>query len=109
MPKRGQTVEKESQMYALFVEVNADESRTDAAREYLNKEVAPRARQAGAKGGYWLAPSDGRGVSMTVYETEDEAREVAKRFQVGEPPPSPGPPEGVTLRTVKVLEVLASV
>jgi hypothetical protein len=95
-------------MYALFVEVNAEESHTDFAREYLNREVAPMARKAGAKAGYWLAPTGGRGVSMTVYDSEEQAREVASRFQVGQPPSDETPP-GVIVRTVEVLEVLASV
>ena len=95
-------------MYGLFVEVNADESRKAEAREYLNSVIAPSARAAGAKAGFWLAPTGGRGVSMTVYETEEEARQVASRFQVGQRP-SDEAPEGVTVRTVEVIEVLASV
>ena len=94
-------------MYALFVEVNADNSHTERAREFLNRVAVPGAREAGATSGYWLAPFDGRGVSMTVYETEDQARAVAKRFQAGERP-SPDAPEGVTVRTVAVQEVIAS-
>jgi hypothetical protein len=100
---------KGADMYALFVEVNADESQTDMAREYLNGVVVPGARQAGAQGGHWLAPFDGRGVSIVTYETEEAARAVADRFTVGERPPSPDAPEGVTVRTVEVREVLASI
>jgi hypothetical protein len=94
-------------MYALFVEVNADDSHAEQAREFLNRVAVPGARAAGAKGGYWLAPAGGRGVSMTAYETEDEAKEMAKMFQVGQPPTPEMPPE-VTVRTVEVREVLAS-
>ena len=46
------------------------------------------AREAGAKAGYWLAPQNGRGVSIVVYETEDEARAVAARTEPGKPPRS---------------------
>ena len=95
-------------MYALFTEVNADESQAEAGREFLNQVVAPRARQSGAKAGYWLAANDGRGVSIVVFDTEDAARAVASMFTVGQPP-GPGAPEGVTVRTVEVREVLASV
>jgi hypothetical protein len=95
-------------MYAVFTEVNADESHTEAGREVLAKVAAPMARQAGAKGGYWLAPQNGRGVAVVVFETEDEARQVASRFEVGKPP-MPEAPEGVTLKTVEVREVIASV
>ena len=60
------------------------------------------------KGGYWLAPQNGRGVAMVVFETEEEARTAAAMFRVGEPP-MPDAPEGVTVETVEVREVLAAV
>jgi hypothetical protein len=94
-------------MYAVFVEVNADESHTEPAREYLPK-VAGTAREAGAKAGYWLAPQNGRGLSVIVFNTEDEARAVAGRFEVGKPP-MPDAPAGVTVKTVEVREVIAYV
>jgi hypothetical protein len=91
-------------MYAVFIEVNADESHTDQAREILPKTVAVQARESGGKGGYWLAPQGGRGVSVVVYDDEATARAVAARFVIGEPV---GDVEGVTWRTVEVREVLA--
>jgi hypothetical protein len=95
-------------MYALFTEVNATEAVTEAAREFLPKVAVPRARENGAKAGYWLAAQGGRGVSVVVFETEDEARQAAAQFRVGEPP-MPDAPEGVTVKTVEVREVLAAV
>jgi hypothetical protein len=95
-------------MYAVFTEVNANESHIETAREFLPQRAAPMARQGGAKGGYWLAPLGGRGVSMVVFETEEEARAAAARFTVGEPP-MPDAPEGVTVKTVEVREVLAAI
>ena len=95
-------------MYAMFTEVNADESMIDEAREQLQNFAAPRAREWGAKGGYWLAPVGGRGVSVIVFETEEEARKVAANFEIGKPP-MPDAPAGVTMRTVEVREVLAIV
>lgn len=93
-------------MFAVFIEVNAEDSHIDAAREALPERVAPMARESGAKAGYWLAPQGGRGVSMTVYETEEEARKVADQFTIGaETEVVPG----VTFRTVEVREVLAHV
>jgi hypothetical protein len=95
-------------MYALFVEVNANDAHTEFAREFLNRVAVPGSRQAGAKAGFWLAPAGSdRGVSMTVYETENEAREMAKMFEVGKAP-SPDMPQEVTVRTVEVREVIAS-
>jgi hypothetical protein len=95
-------------MYAVFTEVNANESHVDAAREFLPQRAAPMARERGANGGYWLAPQGGRGVAMVVFETENEARAAAAMFRVGEPP-MPDAPEGVTVTTVEVREVLAAI
>jgi 4-hydroxyphenylpyruvate dioxygenase-like putative hemolysin len=95
-------------MYAVFVEVNADESQIEAGRKFLNETAAPTARERGAKAGLWLAPQNGRGVSVVAFETEDEARTAASMFQVGQAP-MPDAPQGVTVKTVEVREVLASV
>jgi len=95
-------------MYAVLVEVNADESVTETAREYLNKNVRPRAAERGAKAGYWLAPAGGRGVSIVVFDTEAAAQQVASLLQVGQPPQE-GAPEGITVRNVEVREVIAAV
>jgi hypothetical protein len=95
-------------MYAVFAEVDAEESVTEAGRDFLNRVIAPMAREQGAAAGYWLAPAAGRGVAVIVFDTEDKAREAAGMMPVGKPP-HPEAPEGVTLRTVEVREVLASV
>ena len=95
-------------MYALFTEVNADESHIEAAREFLPKVAVPMAQKAGAKAGYWLAPQNGRGANVLVFDTEDKARAVAARFEVGKPP-MPDAPAGVTVKTDEVREVIASV
>ncbi len=94
-------------MYAIFVEVNATEANSEAAREFLPRVAVPRAREGGAKSGYWLEAQGGRGVSMVVFETEDQARNAAANLRVGEPP-MPDAPEGVTVKTVEVREVLAA-
>jgi hypothetical protein len=86
-------------MYAIFVEVNADPSLDDQARKILQETIAPMARNAGARAG-------GRGVSVTVFDSEEAARRQADQLKVGQAPP--GAPPGVTFRTVEVREVLAS-
>ena len=93
-------------MYAVFVEVNADASLEDQARKVLQETIAPRARDAGARAGYWLSAQGGRGVSVTVFDSEEAARHQADQLKGGETPP--GAPPGVTVRTVEVREVLAS-
>jgi hypothetical protein len=95
-------------MHAVFTEVNADEAAIATAREILPQVAVPRAQEAGARGGYWLAPQNGRGVAVVVFDTEDAARAAAGRFEVGQPP-FPGAPAGVTVKTVEVREVLASI
>jgi hypothetical protein len=92
-------------MYAVFIEVNANESHVEMARKMLNEEAVPMVRASGAKAGYWLAPVGGRGVSVTVYDTEEEARAVAETMKVGD---TAAPGTDVTFRTVEIREVIAS-
>jgi hypothetical protein len=93
-------------MYAVFAEVNADASLNDQARQILEGTAVPMARDAGALAGYWLSAQGGRGVSVTVFDSEEAAKRVADQLKVGEAPPAA--PPGVTFRTVEVREVLAS-
>ena len=93
-------------MYAVFAEVNADASLNDQARKIIPETIVPMARDAGARAGYWLSAQGGRGVSVTVFDSEEAARRAADLIKVGEVPP--GAPPSVTFRTIEVLEVLAS-
>ena len=92
-------------MYAVFVEVNADASLDDQARQIIQETILPMVRDAGALTGYWLSAQGGRGISVTIFEAEEAARRQADQLKVGEAPP--GAPLGVTFRTVEVREVLA--
>ncbi len=94
-------------MHALFIEVNADESAIDEARRVLPEVAVPRARELGAKSAYWLAAQGGRGVSIALFDSEEDAKKAASRFTIGQPP-MPNGPSNVTVRTVEVREVLAS-
>lgn len=93
-------------MYAVFIEVNADDSHAEQARKALPELAVPSAREQGARGGYFLAPQNGRGISVTVYDDESAARSAAVGFTVGEPV---GLVDGVTVRTVEIREVFAEV
>jgi hypothetical protein len=95
-------------MYALFTEVNADESLIEVARPYLQQTAAPGARELGALAGYWLAPQGGRGISVVIFDNEGDAQKAAAFLRVGDPP-RPDAPPGVTVKTVEVREVLAAV
>jgi len=93
-------------MHAVFIEVNADESRADQAREAIKRGAVPRARDAGASAGYWLTAQGGRGVAVLIFDSEEVARRAAELLKVGEAPPEA--PAEVTFRTVEVREVLAT-
>jgi hypothetical protein len=62
-------------MHAVFVEVDVEGGvSVDEARKRL-QENAPRiARENGARAAYWLAPQGGRGVSVVIFDSEDEAQ-----------------------------------
>lgn len=93
-------------MYAVFVEVNADESHIDAARKELNEEAIPQLKQNGAKAAFFLAPQGGRGVAMFIFDTEDQARQATGMMKPGDPTSTSMP--DITFKTVEVREVLAS-
>ena len=94
-------------MHALFVEVDVEDGVSiEGARKHLQENAPALAREAGARAAYWLAPQGGRGVSVAVFDSQDDAEKLASRFHVGQAPP--GAPPGVSFRTVEVREVLAS-
>ena len=93
-------------MYAVFVEVSTEAASNDRARQSLEANAVPMARDAGARAGYWLSAEGGRGVAVVCFDSEEAARRAADQLKVGEAPP--GAPPGVTFRTVEVREVLAS-
>ena len=94
-------------MYAVFVEVNVEDGvSVDEARKRLQETSPPMAREAGARAAYWLAPQGGRGISVVVFDSQDEAEKMADQMHVGQAPRNA--PPGVTFRTVEVREILAS-
>jgi hypothetical protein len=72
----------------------------EVAREALAGRVSVVPRAPGFVSAYWLAPVDGIGLSVIVFDTKEHAEEAA-RYPV---PPLPT----VTLLTVEVREVYAS-
>jgi hypothetical protein len=86
-------------MHAVVVNVTIADM--DAAVAELRDQVVPMASSApGFVAGYWVALSDGKGVSIVVLDSEASAQAVAG--QVAPPPGSP-----VTLENVEVGEVVA--
>jgi hypothetical protein len=86
-------------MHAVVSTVRIEDLGTArAALPNLRVELVPRA--PGFVSGYWLAPVDGIGMSVIVFDTKEHAEEAA-RYPV---PPIPG----VTVLTAEVREVYAS-
>jgi hypothetical protein len=90
-------------VHAFVVRVTVNDEQ--AGRKMLAEEVVPRASGApGFVAGYWTRSADDQnGVSMIVFETEDQANTAKEMIQQG--PPNP---DAVTLEDVEVREVVAS-
>ena len=88
-------------MHAVAVRVSISD--VESAQKALKETVVPRVSGApGFVAGYWTRSEDGsNGQSMIVFESEDAARSVAERLGTDMP-------EGVTLESAEVREVVAS-
>ena len=90
-------------MHAVVVRVRVSD--VERAQQALESEVVPRASSApGFKAGYWTRAGDGtdaNGLSMLVFDSEENARMAAERIPAMVP-------EDVTLEDVQVREVVAS-
>jgi hypothetical protein len=65
-------------------------------------DILPRVRAAsGLVAGYWLEPADGRGFSIVLFETEEQAREAT-------PPVSSWAAPGIAITDVEFRRVAAS-
>lgn len=87
-------------MHAVVVTVTLTES-PEASEAALREQVVPRVSQVpGFIAGYWTR-KDSAGLSMTVWESEDAATAASEMVRSAVP-------EGVTLNSVEVREVVAS-
>ena len=90
-------------MHAVVVRVAIGDR--EQAEPALRNEVVPRVSQApGFKAGYWTASDEGgqtNGISMVIFDSEENARAAADRVREGTPP-------SVTIDSVEVREVVAS-
>jgi hypothetical protein len=86
-------------MYAIVIHANITDL-TDA-KQGLNDQVLPTMKRApGFLGAYFVAVDDTHGISVEVFETEDQARAAA--------PPDGVEAPGVTMGSIQFGEVLAS-
>jgi hypothetical protein len=72
---------EEAEMHALVVSVSISDF--EKARQDLQQRVGEFKQQPGFVGGYWLAPVNGTGMSVTAYESEEAAKAVEARMQPG--------------------------
>jgi hypothetical protein len=85
-------------MHAVIVRVKVGDP--ENAQEELKTQVVPRVSRApGFVAGYWR--KDNKGLSMTIWESEDAARQAAERI-------TRNMPQSVELQDHEVREVIAS-
>ena len=85
-------------MHAVVVRVTVSDR--EAAERELREKVVPRVSQApGFVTGYWTRKDD-TGLSMILFESEDAAARASEMIPTGVP-------EGVTVESVEVREVVA--
>ena len=90
-------------MHAIVVTVTISDY--EAARQQLHERVIPNVKQMpGFAGGYWLAPLDGKGLSIAVFDSEEHAKAMAAQLRDGAFPV----PDSVTFESVDVREVAGS-
>jgi heme-degrading monooxygenase HmoA len=92
-------------MYAVIVEVDTSGAEREEGLRRLREEIVPAISQApGFQSGNWTRhPSEDKGLSLVVFDTEENAQATASRFEVGA---NPGP--GVTVVRSEVREVVAT-
>jgi hypothetical protein len=86
-------------MHAVVVRVTVNDR--EEAEQRLRDEVVPQVSSApGFQAGYWTGKGDS-GLSMVIFDSEENARAAADRVPQGIP-------ESVTLEDVEVREVVVS-
>jgi hypothetical protein len=91
-------------MHAVVVTVSIDPEHMKEAAEQLLSTVVPGVKQLpGLISGYWFAPIDGHGLSVTLFESEQAAQTAADGI------PNRPTPDYVKFDTIDVREVIAQV
>ena len=88
-------------MHAVVLRVTLDDP--DAAVDALHNSVVPTVKEApGFVAGYWTRSADGgNGLSMVVFDSEENATAASERVREGAP-------DSVTIEDVEVREVVAN-
>lgn len=89
-------------MYAAVVKVTVDAASQDPANTMLVDQVVPMVKASpGFIAGYWLALDGDKGLSIVIFDTEENALKTA-------PPAGSSPGPGVTVDSLEIREVAAS-
>src|SRR5258708_16837797 len=89
-------------MHAALVTVTIDPSQAPAAAAALMDDIMPRITSSpGFAAGYWLEPADGRGFSLLLFNTEDQARQTTEATSSWSAP-------GVAVNCVEIRRVAVS-
>lgn len=75
-------------MYAVLIEVNVTGVERDQGLTALREQIVPAiTAMPGFQSGTWLSGNqDNRGLSLTVWDTEANAKVMADRFGIGSNP-----------------------
>jgi hypothetical protein len=93
---------REVTVHAVIGKVSIETGREAEATEHLKTNVVPRVKDApGVVAGYWLAPQDGHGLGITLFESEEAARQGAEMAQ------NAPRPDFVTFDSIEVHQVIA--
>ncbi|TML99415.1 MAG: hypothetical protein E6G10_19335 [Actinobacteria bacterium] len=86
-------------MYANYTTVRINDE--PAARRLLSDEVVPMVSGApGFVAGYWLAPQNGEGNAVIIFESEQAARSMAERALAQTSDDAPATIESIETREV---------
>jgi hypothetical protein len=75
-------------VYAVLIEVNVAGVEREAGLTGLREQIVPAITQLpGFQSGTWLTGNDnGQGLSLTLWDTEENAQVMAERFGIGSSP-----------------------
>ncbi len=92
-------------MHSTHVSARIEPGQEEEAGRSLLADVLPTVKATpGLVAAYWFAPSGGVGFSVALWDTEQAATAVASGLQ-----PGTTPAPGVTIETIEVREVVASI
>ena len=90
-------------MHAALVTVTIDPSQAPAAAAALMDDILPRVTSVpGFAAGYWLEPAGGQGLSILLFDTEEQARQAAEATTRWSAP-------GISIDGVEIRRVAVSV